>query len=90
MYPQSNGKIERFHRTIQEEYVSRKSMINLQDARYQITKYVDYYNTQRLHSSLQYLTLVDYINDTIDEKLEIRRKKLEDTKINRILVQNAV
>lgn len=90
MYPQSNGKIERFHRTIQEECVSRKSMINLQDARYQIAKYVDYYNNQRLHSSLHYLTPVDYVNDTIDEKLEIRRKKLADAKINRLLFQNAV
>lgn len=25
-------------------------------------KYVDYYNTQRLHSSLFYLTLDDYVN----------------------------
>lgn len=90
MYPQSNGKIERFHRTIHEECVSRNSMINLQDARLQIAKYVDYYNTQRLHSSLYYLTPDDYVNNRIDEKLQLRRKKLVDAKVNRLLIKNAV
>jgi transposase InsO family protein len=88
MYPQSNGKIERFHGTIHEECVSRNSMINLQDARLQIAKYVDYYNTQRLHSALYYLTPYDYVNNRIDEKLQIRRKKLADAKVNKLLVQN--
>lgn len=35
-YPQSNGKIERYHRTIHEECLMKKSLINLKDAHKQI------------------------------------------------------
>ena len=53
-YPQSNGKIERFHRSISEEHIRKNSYINLEDAREQISKYIEHYNTKRLHSSLFY------------------------------------
>jgi transposase InsO family protein len=84
-YPQSNGKIERFHRTINEECLQRDSKINLEDARNQIAKYIKYYNKVRLHSSLYYLTPDDYVNGRIDERLEVRRKKLAEARINRFL-----
>lgn len=48
MYPQTNGKVERYHRTISKECLRKQSMIDLQDARNQISKYVDNYNTKRL------------------------------------------
>lgn len=50
-YPQSNGKIERFHRTIKEESVRKESYLSLEDARERIAEYIEYYNTERLHSS---------------------------------------
>jgi transposase InsO family protein len=75
-YPQSNGKIERYHRTIHEECIASKSMINLEDARGQIAKFIDYYNNKRLHSSLFYLTPDDFMNNRINEKLELRNTKL--------------
>lgn len=76
-YPQSNGKIERYHRTIHEECLASKSLINLEDARKQIADYIDYYNTKRLHSSLFYLTPDDFLNNRITEKLELRNTKLQ-------------
>ncbi|MBK9333640.1 MAG: DDE-type integrase/transposase/recombinase [Ignavibacteria bacterium] len=60
-YPQGNGKIERYHRTIEEEHLKKTSMINLEDARKQIDEYVEFYNTKRLHSSLYYLTPKDFL-----------------------------
>ena len=75
-YPQSNGKIERYHRTIHEECFAAKSMINLEDARDQIAKFIDYYNNKRLHSSLFYLTPDDFLNNRITEKLNERNTKL--------------
>ena len=75
-YPQSNGKIERYHRTIHEECLESKSMINLEDARQQVAKFIDYYNNKRLHSSLFYLTPDDFLNNRITEKLEQRNTKL--------------
>jgi putative transposase len=41
-YPQSNGKIERFHKSLEQECVRTTSMINIEDARKQITDYVDH------------------------------------------------
>lgn len=89
-YPQANGKIERFHRTIQEEYLKKSSMINLDDARKQIREYIEFYNTKRLHSSLYYLTPDDYLKGTVKEKLEVRENKLQHARNNRINTRKAV
>ena len=88
-YPQSNGKIERYHRTLQQECLQKKSFINLDDARKQIARFVDYYNTKRLHSSLYYLTPEDFLLGRVDEKLKLRERKLKEAKQNRYEVRNA-
>jgi transposase InsO family protein len=87
-YPQSNGKIERYHRTIQQECLRRKSLINLDDARKQIAQYIDFYNTKRLHSSLFYLTPEDFLSNRIDEKLNLREGKLKIARENRRNARN--
>jgi len=87
-YPQSNGKIERYHRTIHQECLATKSLINLDDARVQIDNFINYYNTKRLHSSLFYLTPDDFLNDRITEKLEARITKLKLAKKARYEVKN--
>lgn len=76
-YPQSNGKIERFHRSLEEECIRTTSMINLSDARKQIAEYVDHYNNIRLHSALFYLRPVDFLNSNIDNLLKARQDKLD-------------
>ena len=76
-YPQSNGKIERYHRTIHQECLMTKSLINLDDARKQITEFINYYNNTRLHSSLFYLTPHDFLNNRFTEKLDERNTKLQ-------------
>jgi transposase InsO family protein len=87
-YPQSNGKIERFHKTIHEECLMTKSLIDLDDARKQIDEYINYYNNNRLHSSLFYLTPDDFLNGRITEKLETRNTKLQLAKKARYEVKN--
>lgn len=76
-YPQSNGKIERFHRSLEDECIRTKSMINLEDARNQVAKYIDHYNNHRLHSALHYLRPVDFLNGNVDELLKVRQEKLD-------------
>ncbi len=88
-HPQSNGKIERFHRTIHDECLVRKSLINLEDARRQIKSYIEYYNTKRLHSSLFYLTPEDFVKGRVDERIKIREGKLKEAKIKRYSLRNA-
>ena len=79
-YPQSNGKIERYHRTIHQECLTTSSLIDLDDARKQIAEYIEYYNNKRLHSSLFYLTPDDFLFGRIDEKLNERIIKLRQAK----------
>ena len=75
-YPQSNGKIERYHATINSECLRRKSMITLDDARRQIAQYVEFYNTKRLHSALFYLTPEDVLFGRMRERIAEREDKL--------------
>jgi putative transposase len=60
-HPQSNGKIERWHKTIKGECVRRKALGGLDEARSVLADYVREYNETRLHSALNYLTPSDYL-----------------------------
>ena len=82
-YPQSNGKIERFHRSINSECLKRHSLIDLEDARKQIAQYIEYYNTKRLHSALYYITPKDFLDEKFEEILNMRQKKLDKALDNR-------
>lgn len=83
-YPQSNGKIERFHRTIQQECISKSSLITMEDAQKQFKEFIEFYNKKRLHSSLYYLTPDDFLCGRVQERLELREEKLRKAELNRI------
>jgi putative transposase len=55
-YPQSNGKIERWHRTIKGDCIRPETPLCLEDARRIVARYVEQYNTVRLHSAIGYVT----------------------------------
>jgi len=55
-YPQSNGKLERFHRTIKGDCIRPGTPLSLEDARRLVAEYVAYYNNVRLHSAIGYVT----------------------------------
>lgn len=81
-YPQSNGKIERYHRTIKGDCIRAKSLASVDDARQAVTQYVHHYNTVRLHSAIGYVTphtkLAGKEKELFaqrDEKLEAAREK---------------
>ena len=54
--PAQNGKIERFHRTAEEEFYQRNTFKDLNALRKKFREYLHYYNNEREHSSLDYLT----------------------------------
>lgn len=78
-HPQSNGKIERWHKTIKGECVRRTALGGLDEARKVIAAYVREYNELRLHSALNYLTPADYLKgaDHIAARLAARKAAFE-------------
>ncbi len=59
-YPQSNGKLERYHKTIKGECIRVKVPLSLEGltATHLVTDYVEHYNLVRLHKlPIGYVTL---------------------------------
>jgi len=89
-YPQSNGKLERYHKTIKGECIRIKVPLSLEDARRLVADYVTHYNEARLHSAIGYVTPKDKLlgNDAAihaerDRKLaeaRERRKQMRQTR----------
>jgi putative transposase len=65
-YPQSNGKIERWHKTLKGECIRPGTPLSLEDARRLVEGYVEHYNNVRLNSAVGY---------DRDRKLEAARKQ---------------
>lgn len=76
-YPQSNGKLERYHRTLKEQAIRPKTPLTLEDARRVVGEFVEHYNTVRLHSALGYVTPKDRLEGRHQEIYAARDRKLE-------------
>jgi len=76
-YPQSNGKIERYHRTIKGDAIRPGQPTSLEEARALVAKYVEHYNTVRLHSAIGYVTPSDFLAGRAPQILAARDLKLE-------------
>jgi transposase InsO family protein len=75
-YPQSNGKLERYHRTIKTDCIRPGTPLSLQDARRLVERFVVQYNTVRLHSAIQYVTPADKLAGRAEAILAGRQAKL--------------
>ena len=82
-HPQSNGKLERFNRTLKSEHVRRPAYINHKDACMRMAQWIAYYNSERLHSAVWYLTPNDVFNGRTSARLAERKEKLHTAFINR-------
>lgn len=58
-YPQSNGKIERWHGTLKRDCIRPNVPLSLEEARRLVAKFVADYNHARLHSAIGYVTPAD-------------------------------
>jgi len=71
-YPQSNGKIERFNGSLKNECIYPTTPLTPEDAHRVVGKYVEHYNTNRLHSAIGYVAP--------DDMLQGRQKKIHDSR----------
>jgi putative transposase len=76
-YPQSNGKIERWHASIKRECLRPGVPLSLEDARRLVAKYVGHYNEVRLHSGIGYVTPKDKLEGRAEAIFAARDAKLE-------------
>lgn len=79
-YPQSNGKLERWHHSIKSECIRPLTPLTLEDACRVIQRYIDYYNGVRLHSAIGYVTPQDMLAGRQAEIHAARDRKLEQAR----------
>ncbi|MDV7391077.1 integrase core domain-containing protein, partial [Arthrospira platensis SPKY1] len=82
-YPQSNGKIERWHQTVKNEAIRPKTPLSLNEARAVVRQFVSYYNNERLHSAIGYITPSDKLLGKADAIFAERRRKMRQARDNR-------
>lgn len=51
-HPQTQGKIERFHRSMKQELLNHTTIANIEDAKYKLSAWRDKYNNIRPHEAL--------------------------------------
>lgn len=82
-YPQSNGKIERWHGSLKQECIRPKTPLDLEDARQVVGAYVLHYNRHRLHSAIGYISPKDKLEGREEIIFAERKKKLQETQKRR-------
>lgn len=88
-YPQSNGKLERFHKTLKGDCIRVRVPTSLDDARRIIDDYVEHYNNARLHSAIGYVTPRDRLEGRDKAIFDARDRKLADARERRRLLRQS-
>lgn len=88
-YPQSNGKLERWHASLKQECIRPKTPLSLNEARRVVADFVEEYNNVRLHSAIGYIAPVHML--TGHEKLIFseRDRKLAEARERRRINRKA-
>lgn len=87
-YPQSNGKLERWHASVKKECIRPSCPETIEEARRRVSEYVAYYNQVRLHSAIGYITPADKLNGLAAEIHAERDRKLEEARACRQAARN--
>ncbi len=88
-YPQSNGKIERWHKTLKGDCIRIKVPLSLDDARRLVSEFTDHYNHVRLHSAIGYVTPKDKLEGRDQQILAERDRKLAEARERRKQLRQA-
>jgi transposase InsO family protein len=82
-YPQSNGKIERWHQSLKKECIRPLCPLSLEEARRIVEGFVAHYNTNRLHSAIGYITPKDKLEGREKAIFAQRDRKLQEAREER-------
>ena len=75
-YPQSNGKMERWYKTLKQDCIRPQTPLSLDDARRIVARFVKEYNEVRLHSAIGYITPKDRLEGREQQIWAERKRKL--------------
>ena len=89
-YPQSNGKLERWHASLKQECIRPKSPLSLDDARSTVDDFVFSYNNIRLHSALGYVAPANKLVGRDKQIFAERDRKLATAREQRRISRQAV
>ena len=81
-YPQSNGKLERWNKTVKGECIRPGTPLSLEEARRLVAVFVAYYNNKRLHSAIGYITPNDKLAGLENEIFAERGRKRKPARID--------
>ncbi len=82
-YPQSNGKIERWHKTLKLTTIRPNSPSSVEEARELVAKFVEHYNNVRLHSAIDFVTPADKLAGREEAIFAERDRKLTEARERR-------
>jgi putative transposase len=82
-YPQSNGKLERYHRTIKADGIRPSAPSSPDEARQVVARFVEHYNGVRLHSAIGYIAPNDFLTGRSKEIWAERDRKLAEARERR-------
>ena len=79
-YPQSNGKIERWNKTVKSDALRVTPPASVEEARRVVARFVAHYNGERLHSAIGYVTPDDVLAGRAEAIWAARDRKLEEAR----------
>lgn len=82
-YPQSNGKLERFHLSLKSESIRLHSLTTKDQAERVIAEYIRYYNEERLNSAIGYIAPADRLAGRHEAIHAQRDRRLEEARARR-------
>ena len=88
-YPQSNGKLERWHGTLKRDGLRRHVPLSIDEARTLVARFVEDYNHARLHSAIGYVTPADKLAGRETAIFAARDRKLAQARERRAARRHA-
>ncbi len=82
-YPQSNGKLERYHKTVKGDCIRVAEPQSKEEAEKKVAEFVAHYNAVRLHSAIGYVTPNDKLEGRENEIFAERDRLLAEAREKR-------
>ena len=92
-HPQTQGKIERYHRSM-KNVVKLHHYYSLSDLKKAIDEYIEYYNNERYHESLNNCTPASVYNGTnkiiLEQRQLLKQKSMKQRRKNHLRTKSAI